>query len=129
MKTKLADVFAINLRQKIKESGLTQIEIAKRMNLPHQSFTPWLKRGVIPSPANIEKLSEILDCEEYELFLPPDLVIKAQDNLELALKIVNSVHTNMNNIELLKLLNLCANLSKSEINNVTNYILKILKSG
>ena len=40
-------------------------EFALQLDLPRKTVEDWVYRGVVPSPANIERLNKIMECTHY----------------------------------------------------------------
>lgn len=69
-------IFAQNLSKYVNECGKMQIEIAKELNFPIQTFNGWCKGVSIPSMDKVQKLADyfhvgktdLLDAKPYQAF-------------------------------------------------------------
>lgn len=58
----------------IKNSGLTQVEISRRLNIKHQNISQYLKGESLPSLDTLANLCQILDVSaDYILCLSNDI--------------------------------------------------------
>ncbi len=58
----------------IKNSGLTQVELARRLNIKHQNISQYLKGESLPSLDTLANLCQILDVSaDYILCLSNDI--------------------------------------------------------
>ena len=68
------DIFADNLREIIAESGYSQMEVAEMTGIPQPVLSRYVNGRVIPSVANIIKLSYTLNCDIRDLIDFGDIV-------------------------------------------------------
>ena len=58
----------------IKNSGLTQVELSRRLNIKHQNISQYLKGESLPSLDTLANLCQILDVSaDYILCLSNDI--------------------------------------------------------
>lgn len=57
-----------NLQQAIKEAGLTQAELARRLNLGEAQLSRWCRGVSTPGLQNRQRLSFLLGWDEKDLF-------------------------------------------------------------
>ncbi len=58
----------------IKNSGLTQVELSRRLNIKHQNISKYLKGESLPSLDTLANLCQILDVSaDYILCLSNDI--------------------------------------------------------
>ncbi len=55
----------MNLRLLLQQQGLSVRQLALELELPLKTVQDWVYRGVVPSPANQEKLNEVLACAHH----------------------------------------------------------------
>ena len=55
-------------RQKRKEKGLTQIDLAKLMNVNQTAISQWERGVVMPRMKKCIKLAQLLECSVDEIF-------------------------------------------------------------
>ncbi len=60
----------INLAAARVNAGLTQEDVAKKMNVTKQTIINWEKGRIIPGIPEIEMLSRIYDIPQDNIFLP-----------------------------------------------------------
>ncbi len=63
----LMDNFERNVKIMLKERGLSQTELSKKLNLGKNTVNCWLKSHKEPTLSNIYKLTKELDCTFEEL--------------------------------------------------------------
>ena len=81
MVTKIKDnVFSQQLKIFRKRAGLTQEELAERLNLSYMTIRRWETMKITPRFDEIQKIAKILSCTESELLNGP-----AEDSWELRL--------------------------------------------
>ena len=56
------------IQQKRKESGLTQYELAERLNVSDRAVSKWENGNCIPDVSNIQELCKILNITINNLF-------------------------------------------------------------
>ena len=56
------------IQQKRKESGLTQYELAERLNVSDRAISKWENGNCIPDASNIQELCKILNITINNLF-------------------------------------------------------------
>jgi len=60
--------FCDNLRRKREEHGLTQADLAEKMNVTQALVSFWELGRNFPEASKLPKLSQVLDCTVDELF-------------------------------------------------------------
>ena len=55
----------MNLRQRLQQHGLSVRELALQLEVPLKTVQDWAYRGVVPSPANKEKLDDAVPCKHH----------------------------------------------------------------
>ncbi|MFT8325112.1 helix-turn-helix domain-containing protein [Oenococcus sicerae] len=63
------DLFKINLSRAIKESGLSNAEIARRVNVGRSTITQWVKGVSSPTQSKIIKIARTLNQEPSWFFI------------------------------------------------------------
>ena len=61
------DIFADNLRDYIKESGLSQYELSEKTKISQTTISRYLNKQQMPSVKAVLNLSYALECDLYEL--------------------------------------------------------------
>lgn len=59
----------MTIRQRRKEKGLTQIDLAKLMNVNQTAVSQWERGIVMPRMKKCIKLARILECSVDEIFI------------------------------------------------------------
>lgn len=57
----------MNFKQLLKNSGMTQKELAQKLGKTQQLISKWIKGGSSPQPPDTLKLSEILNVSTEEI--------------------------------------------------------------
>ena len=55
----------MDLRLRLQQQGLSVRELALQLEVPLKTVQDWVYRGVVPSPANKEKLNEVVTCTHH----------------------------------------------------------------
>ena len=55
----------MDLRLRLQQQGLSVRELALQLEVPLKTVQDWVYRGVVPSPANQEKLDEVVPCPHH----------------------------------------------------------------
>ncbi len=55
----------MNVKSLLQQQGLSVRQLAAELEVPLKTVQDWVYRGVVPSPANQEKLDEIVDCKHH----------------------------------------------------------------
>ena len=61
------DIIQIKIRESIKQSGLTQTELAKRLGITQSAIAHYVKGDIIPSLDTFATLCEVLDLDANEI--------------------------------------------------------------
>lgn len=59
--------FSKNLQTRMRDYGLTQTELAKRMGLPQSTISEWCRGTVLPRSNRLERLCTVFNCEPEDL--------------------------------------------------------------
>ncbi len=62
----------MNLRLLLQQQGLSIRQLALELEVPLKTVQDWVYRGVVPSPANQEKLDEVVTCTHHWIIETPD---------------------------------------------------------
>ncbi len=62
----------MSLRSLLLQQGLSVRELASELEVPLKTVQDWVYRGVVPSPANQEKLDEVVSCTHHWIIETPD---------------------------------------------------------
>ena len=62
----------MNLRLLLQQQGLSVRQLASELEVPLKTVQDWVYRGVVPSPANQEKLDEVVSCTHHWIIDTPD---------------------------------------------------------
>ncbi len=55
----------MNVKLLLQQQGLSVRQLAAELEVPLKTVQDWVYRGVAPSPANQEKLDEVVDCMHH----------------------------------------------------------------
>lgn len=55
------------IREKRMETGLTQLELATKLNIDARTISSWENNRTEPKMFQVQQMCKILDCDEYEL--------------------------------------------------------------
>lgn len=80
---KINKVFASNLRFLRKNSGFTQAELAKRMDVRLMTISRWENGGIWPEGKHIQKLAELFSVPYARFFEDPAYIKNKIDISEL----------------------------------------------
>lgn len=69
------DIFADNLRDLMKEVGITQRELAREINVNESTISKYLSKQIMPSFRNFMNICYVLDCEPTDLYIPYDKIV------------------------------------------------------
>ncbi len=62
----------MNLRLLLQQRGLSVRQLALELEVPLKTVQDWVYRGVVPSPANQEKLDEVVTCTHHWVIDTPE---------------------------------------------------------
>ena len=62
----------MSLKLLLLQQGLSVRELASELEVPLKTVQDWVYRGVVPSPANQEKLDEVVACTHHWIIETPD---------------------------------------------------------
>ncbi len=62
----------MDLKLRLQQHGLSVRQLALELEVPLKTVQDWVYRGVVPSPANQEKLDEVVTCAHHWLIETPD---------------------------------------------------------
>lgn len=60
------------IAEKRKALGLTQKQLAEKLNMSDKSVSKWERGQVLPDTAKIPKLAKVLGCSVADLFAKPE---------------------------------------------------------
>ena len=49
----------------LRGQGLSVRELAEQLDSPQKTVEDWVYRGVVPSPANLERLTDFINCAHH----------------------------------------------------------------
>lgn len=58
-------VYMIDLKMWLRGQGLSVRELAEQLDAPQKTVEDWVYRGVVPSPANLERLTDFINCAHH----------------------------------------------------------------
>jgi transcriptional regulator with XRE-family HTH domain len=67
----IKEIFASNLRENRRKSGLTQAQLAEKAEISHHYLAMVELARYIPKVETIEKIAKVLELEIYELLIVP----------------------------------------------------------
>jgi transcriptional regulator with XRE-family HTH domain len=67
----IREIFARNLRENRRKSGLTQAQLAEKADISHHYLAMVELARNIPKVETIERLANVLNVDIYELFIVP----------------------------------------------------------
>ena len=62
----------MNLRLLLRQQGVSVRQLALELEVPLKTVQDWVYRGVVPSPANKEKLDEVVTCTHHWIIERPE---------------------------------------------------------
>ncbi|MBQ8666624.1 MAG: helix-turn-helix transcriptional regulator [Lachnospiraceae bacterium] len=65
------NIFAINLRNYLNSNGMSQVELAKRLNVGTTSVYNWCNAVKTPRMDKVDKMCEIFGCKRSDLITDP----------------------------------------------------------
>lgn len=68
------DIFADNLRDLMKEVGISQQELANETGLAKGTISKYLHKQIMPSLKAFMNICYALNCEPQDLFIPYELI-------------------------------------------------------
>lgn len=68
------DIFADNLRDLMKEVGITQRELSREASITESTISKYLGKQIMPSLKNFMNICYALNCEPQDLFIPYELI-------------------------------------------------------
>lgn len=89
-------IFANNLKKLLAESGMSQTELADKLNVSQQSVSSWVSGKTVPRMGKIEELSILFNVSKSEI-IEPFNIIESGDNSENNLNSNNETTTNTTN--------------------------------
>ncbi len=66
-KVRYAQIFAQNLKKYLSESGMSQNELARRLNVTSATVSTWCRAEKYPTIERIDALCDIFHCERVDL--------------------------------------------------------------
>lgn len=66
-KVRYAQIFAQNLKKYLSESGMSQNELARRLNVTSATVSTWCRAEKYPTIERIDALCSIFHCERVDL--------------------------------------------------------------
>lgn len=55
----------LDLKLWLREQGLSVRELAAHLEAPRKTVEDWVYRGVVPSPANLARLNDFVNCSHH----------------------------------------------------------------
>ena len=68
------DIFADNLRDLMKEVGITHRELSREARITESTISKYLGKQIMPSLKNFMNICYALNCEPQDLFIPYELI-------------------------------------------------------
>lgn len=65
----MSNVFSKNLNWMLREKGMTQVDLAKRIDAAPSAVNAWVKGATIPRTPTLRKIMEVLGCELDDLMV------------------------------------------------------------
>ena len=65
----ISSVFSQNLNRLLREKGMTQVDLAKRIDAAPSAVNAWVKGATIPRTPTLRKIMEVLVCELDDLMI------------------------------------------------------------
>ncbi len=65
----ISSVFSQNLNRLLREKGMTQVDLAKRIDAAPSAVNAWVKGATIPRTPTLRKIMEVLGCELDDLMI------------------------------------------------------------
>ena len=65
----ISSVFSQNLNRLLREKGMTQVDLAKRIDAAPAAVNAWVKGATIPRTPTLRKIMEVLGCELEDLIV------------------------------------------------------------
>lgn len=73
MKMTTLEITTYRIKLVMKETGLSQAELARRLDVAQQTVQKWAKGISSPTTTNMDKLSDVTGRPPYWFLLPPDI--------------------------------------------------------
>lgn len=112
-------IFANNLKKLLAENGMSQTELAKKLNVSQQSVSSWVSGKTVPRMGKIEELSILFNVSKSKIIEPVNN-IESGDNSKNNLN-SNNKTTNNNTTN-----NFFENCKEKDKNNAFTEILQLL---
>lgn len=69
------DIFADNLRDLMKEVGISQQELADETGISKGTISKYIHKQIMPSLKNFMNICYVLDCDPTDLYIPYDRIV------------------------------------------------------
>lgn len=64
------DIFADNLRDVMREAGISQRDLANEIRVTESTISKYLNKQIMPSLKNFMNICYALDCDPTDLYIP-----------------------------------------------------------